>query len=281
LNVQFVKITYRLWTLNARTSKHNTSDKNDFEWAVMRHTPPPPLNSTHYFFMTSPMPCPYFSDRVERRLITELVGPDSQALHDQLTRAGFRRSHGTAYAQACSRCNDCIAIRIKAREFSSSRSQRRIAKRNKELVANEVSAIANEEQFILFEAYQASRHAGGDMETMDYCDYQSLVEENTIDTAIIEFRHNDRLVACIIVDKISDGFSAVYSFFDTEFESRRSLGTFMILWLIEHTRALELDYVYLGFWINNCQKMSYKKNFIPLEYFLSGSWEPHEDTKEN
>jgi arginyl-tRNA--protein-N-Asp/Glu arginylyltransferase len=247
----------------------------------MRHTPPPPLNSTHYFFMTSPMPCPYFSDRVERRLITELVGPDSQALHDQLTRAGFRRSHGTAYAQACSRCNDCIAIRIKAREFSSSRSQRRIAKRNKELVANEVSAIANEEQFILFEAYQASRHAGGDMETMDYCDYQSLVEENTIDTAIIEFRLNDRLVACIIVDKISDGFSAVYSFFDTEFESRRSLGTFMILWLIEHTRALELDYVYLGFWINNCQKMSYKKNFIPLEYFLSGSWEPHEDTKEN
>ena len=246
----------------------------------MRHDPPhPPLNSTHFFFTTAPLPCPYFSDRVERRVITELVGPDSQALHDQLTRAGFRRSHGTAYAQACSGCNDCIAIRIKAREFSSSRSQRRIAKRNNELVANEVSAIANEEQFILFEAYQTSRHAGGDMETMEYSDYQSLVEENTINTAIIEFRHNDRLVACIIVDKISDGFSAVYSFFDTEFESRRSLGTFMILWLIEHTRLLELDYVYLGFWINNCQKMSYKKNFQPLECFLSGSWELHEDTK--
>jgi arginine-tRNA-protein transferase len=250
--------------------------------AVLRHTHfCNPIKSTHLFFTTAPRPCPYFSDRIERRVVTELVGNESQALHDQLTRSGFRRSHGTAYAQACPSCNQCIAIRIRAREFNYSRSQRRIAKRNNELIVNEVSAIANEEQFILFEAYQASRHAGGDMETMDYSDYQSLLEENTVDTALIEFRHNDHLIACIIVDKISDGFSAVYSFFDTEFESQRSLGTYMILWLIEHTKALDFDYVYLGFWINNCQKMSYKKNFQPLDCFLSGSWVPHEDIKKN
>jgi arginine-tRNA-protein transferase len=244
----------------------------------LRHAPVVnPLNSAHFFFTTAPQPCPYFTDRVERRVVTELAGHDSQALHDQLTRTGFRRSHGTAYAQACSGCNQCIAIRIRAREFNYSRSQRRIVKRNKELITNEVSAIANEEQFILFESYQSSRHAGGDMETMKFSDYQSLVEDNTIDTALIEFRHNDQLIGCIIVDKISDGFSAVYSFFDTEFESRRSLGTYMVLWLIEHTRALELDYVYLGFWINKCKKMSYKKNFQPLDCFLSGSWVPHED----
>ena len=248
----------------------------------MRHSPFfNPLNSAHFFFTTTPQPCPYFPDRVERRIATELVGHDSQALHDQLTRTGFRRSHGTAYTQACPSCNQCIAIRIRAREFSYSRSQRRIAKRNKELIANEVSAIANEEQFILFQAYQTSRHAGGDMETMQFSDYQSLVEENTVDTALIEFRHNDHLIACIIVDKISDGFSAVYSFFDTEFENRRSLGTYMVLWLIEHTKALELDYVYLGFWINEGQKMSYKKNFQPLDCFLSGSWVPHKDIEEN
>jgi len=247
----------------------------------MRHAPlKAPLNSAHFFFTTSPLPCPYFADRVERRVITELVGRDSQALHDQLTRAGFRRSHGAAYAQACPDCNECIAIRIRAREFKPSRSQRRITKRNIELVAREVPAIANEEQFILFESYQASRHAGGDMETMGYSDYQSLVEENTIDTSIIEFRHNDRLVACIIVDKLSDGFSAVYSFFDSESENRRSLGTYMVLWLTEHTRTLGLDHVYLGFWINNCRKMSYKTDFQPLDYFSSGSWVPYDDMKE-
>ena len=256
--------------------------KNDCGASVMRHLPLlASLSSVHFFDTTSPLPCPYFADRVERRVVTELVGQDSQPLHDQLTRAGFRRSHGTAYAQACPACNACIAIRIRAHEFKSSRRQRRITKRNKELVANEVSAIANEEQFILFKSYQASRHTGGDMETMDYSDYQSLIEENSIDTTLIEFRYNDRLVACIIVDKVSDGFSAVYSFFDTEFESRRSLGTFMILWLVEHAKALKLDYVYLGFWIKNCRKMSYKKDFQPLDCFLSGSWVPQEDIKEN
>ena len=248
----------------------------------MRHSPLfNSLNSAHFFFTTAPQPCPYFTDRVERRVVTELVGYDSQALHDQLTRTGFRRSHGMSYAQACPDCNQCIAIRIRAREFSYSRSQRRIEKRNKELIANEVSAIANEEQFILFESYQNSRHAGGDMETMGFSDYKSLVEENSVDTALIEFRYKDRLIACIIVDKISDGFSAVYSFFDTEFESHRSLGTYMILWLIAHTKELELNYVYLGFWINKCRKMSYKQNFQPLDYFLSGSWVPHEDIEED
>ena len=235
-----------------------------------------PLDSTHFFFTTPPQPCPYFTDRDEKRVVTELVGEESQVLHDQLTRNGFRRSHGTAYAQACSNCDRCISIRVRAREFTCSRSQRRVAKRNQGLTVKEVSAIADEEQYKLFKAYQSSRHNGGDMENMVFSDYKSLLEENSIDTSLIEFRQNGRLVSCVIIDKISDGFSAVYSFFDAEFDSRRSLGTFMILWLINHAKALNLDYVYLGFWINKCQKMSYKKKFKPFDYFWSGNWVPHE-----
>jgi len=238
------------------------------------------LNSTHFFFTTNLQPCPYFNGKVERRLVTELIGEDSQVLHDQLTRNGFRRSHGAAYAQACPDCDRCTAIRVRAREFIYSRSQRRIAKRNEELSVRQVSAIANKEQFNLFKAYQSSRHSGGDMENMLFSDYKSLLEENTIDTALIEFRLSRRLVACMIVDKISDGFSAVYSFFDTEFDNRRSLGTFMILWLIKHVKVCGLDYVYLGFWINKCKKMSYKKNFKPFDYFWSGNWVSHEEIKD-
>ena len=111
---------------------------------------------------------------------------------------------------------------------------------------------------------------------MDYSDYQSLVQENMIDTAIIEFRQKDRLVSCIIIDKLTDGFSAVYSFFDVKNEQRRSLGTYMILWLIEYSKSLGLKHVYLGFWINNCRKMSYKTDFQPLDYFSSGVWKPYE-----
>jgi leucyl-tRNA---protein transferase len=232
-----------------------------------------PTSGTHYFFTTAPLPCPYFADRVERRVITELVGDQAQPLHETLTRAGYRRSHGIAYAPACPGCDDCVAVRIRADQFKLSRTQRKILSRNTDLQAMEVSPLANEEQFALFSTYQNLRHAGGDMESMDFSDYQSLVEENLIDTALVEFRQQDRLVGAILIDKLCDGFSAVYSFFDTDMESRRSLGTFMILWLVEHARAQGLHYVYLGFWIDGCRKMSYKTGFQPLELYSAQGWE--------
>jgi leucyl-tRNA---protein transferase len=70
---------------------------------------------------------------------------------------------------------------------------------------------------------------------------------------------------------MADGFSAVYSFFETSYE-RRSLGTFMILWLIERARSLGLPYVYLGFWVAECDKMAYKSRFRPLEAYTPDGW---------
>jgi len=243
----------------------------------MRHSPLlAPTSGSHYFFTTAPLPCPYFADRVERRVITELAGRNSQALHETLTRAGYRRSHGVAYAPACPGCNDCIAVRIRADQFNPSRTQRKIMNRNSDLEATEVAPLANEEQYALFTTYQVSRHSGGDMEGMDSNDYRALVEENTVDSALIEFRHRDKLVGVIIIDKLIDGFSAVYSFFDTDMETRRSLGTYMILWLAQRARALELRYVYLGFWINGCRKMSYKTDFQPLEIYSTNKWSEFE-----
>lgn len=134
-------------------------------------------------------------------------------------------------------------------------------------------AIATEEQYILFSAYQASRHAGGDMEKMSEDDYRALVEETNVDTKVIEFRDgDDTLLACCLIDLLSDGLSALYSFFDPEIDPRRSLGTFIILWLIDHAKEQDMDYVYLGFWIEGCGKMSYKASYKPLEGFTAEGW---------
>lgn len=239
----------------------------------MRHDPVlGSVGGAHYFFTTSPLPCPYFADRAEKRVITELAGKDAQALHEALTRAGYRRSHGIAYAPACPSCNDCVAVRIRAADFQPSRTQRKILKRNQDLDVAERPPEANQEQFVLFSDYQTSRHSGGDMETMAFSDYQSLLEDNCIDTALLEFRLEGRLVGGLIVDRLTDGYSAVYSFFDSQMDGRRSLGTFMILWLARQTQLKGLDHVYLGFWIDGCRKMRYKTDFRPLEYFSRRGW---------
>lgn len=235
----------------------------------MRHQP---LPDTKFFFSTAPLPCPYMPGRTERRVVTELVGRDANALHDQLSMAGFRRSHGICYVPACPSCDACVAVRVVVDEFKPSKSLKRILKRNHDLSAEILEPIATHEQFSLFTDYQKTRHNGGDMGKMDFLDYQALIEDTPVNTVVIEFRFKSGTLAGVcLADRLSDGLSAVYSFFD-DAETERSIGTFMILWMIDEAYGQELSYMYLGFWIDGCSNMEYKSRFKPLERVTPDGW---------
>lgn len=232
------------------------------------------VSAAKFFFATAPMPCPYLPGRMERRLVTELIGRDASAMHDVLSISGFRRSHTIAYSPACPGCDGCVPVRIVARDFKPSRTQRRVWAVNGDLGIEENPPVATDEQFELFAEYQKTRHAGGDMERMEQRDYQALVEDTTVETMIAEFRDPDgKLVAACLTDRLGDGLSAVYSYFDPNVP-KRSLGVYMILWLVERAREFGLDHVYLGFWIADCAKMSYKTKFRPLERYSTDGWVP-------
>ncbi len=231
-----------------------------------------PPRRPQFFYTTAPLPCPYVAGRTERKVVTEITGPDSDALHDRLSRAGFRRSHNIAYAPVCPACNACVPIRIPVATFQPDRTLRRVMRYNAEVAGFEVAARATAEQFQLFQAYQAVRHGGGDMATMSFYDYRAMVEDTPIETAIVEFRDvGDRLVGACLMDRLGDGLSAVYSFFAPELV-RRSLGNYAILWLIERAKTLGLPYVYLGYWVPESAKMAYKARFRPAEVLAGGAW---------
>jgi arginine-tRNA-protein transferase len=228
------------------------------------------------FFKTTNLPCPYIDGQVERRVLTELVGHGAAALHDQLSLAGFRRSHGIAYAPACPFCQACMAVRIVVDKFIMSKSQRRIWNKNSDLHCEILPAVATSEQFDLFDRYQKKRHAGGDMAKMDFFEFQNLVEETPVETAVLEFRDvGDRLVGAILTDRLESGISAVYSFFDPD-EEKRSLGSEMLLWLIDFAKTRSFDYIYLGYWVKGSPKMAYKSKFAPLEVCTIRGWENFE-----
>ena len=234
---------------------------------------------TRFFFATSLMPCPYLPGRVERRVVTELAGRDVIGFHDMLSLAGFRRSHDIAYIPACPDCEACRPARVVCEAFEPSRTQRRIWRANRDLWSQVLPPVASPEQYALFARYQGARHTAGDMARMDFGDYQALVEDTPVDTELAEFRDpGGELVAACLVDRLEDGLSAVYSYFEPK-SRRRSLGTYVILWLIERARAMGRPYVYLGFWIADCTKMSYKAQFRPLETHTAEGWrlfEPEE-----
>lgn len=108
-----------------------------------------------FFYTTAPQPCPYLPDRMERKVVTDLSGPNAEALHDRLSRAGFRRSHAIAYAPVCNGCTACVPIRIPVQRFVPSRTQKRSIKANSDLQGFEVPAKATAEQFVLFRQYPA------------------------------------------------------------------------------------------------------------------------------
>ncbi len=233
-----------------------------------------PLKRPHFFFTTAPLPCPYIPGRLERKIVTELDGPDAELLHEALSRAGFRRSHSIAYTPACPGCNACIPVRIVVEGFSPDRTMRKIRKLNADLTPTPAAPRATTEQYRLFSGYQEQRHSGGDMALMGFYDYRSMVEDSPINTYLVEFRHPSLgLSAVCLVDRMSDGLSAVYSFFSPELRDR-SLGTFIVTWLVEEARKQNLPYVYLGYWIAESRKMSYKARFKPLEAFGPEGWRP-------
>jgi arginyl-tRNA--protein-N-Asp/Glu arginylyltransferase len=230
-----------------------------------------PVNSKVFFYTTSPLACPYIEGEVERRIVTELTGKSAEDLHNSLSKSGFRRSHYMAYAPACPDCSACIPVRIVSQNFKPTKSQKRVLKKFSNITVVICEAKATQEQFLMFEAYQQARHGDGDMASMDYFDYRSMVEETPVKTSIVEFRDNERLVGAMLIDHLSDGLSAVYSFFLPE-SQYTGFGNYMVLWSISKSLEMDLPYIYLGYLVRECAKMSYKEKYSPLEGCVDGQW---------
>lgn len=225
-----------------------------------------------HFFATPPTPCPYLEGKMERKVVTLLSGEEPDQLHSVLSTAGFRRSQDLAYRPACDNCNACVPVRIPANRFRPNRTQRKTWKRNLDMTARIVPAVAVREHYILFRQYLSSRHADGGMADMRFGDYRAMIEDTPVDSFLVEFRdESEDLLAVCLTDRMGDGYSLVYSFFLPS-ESARSLGNYVVQWHVEHALNERLDNVYLGYWIEESRKMAYKAGFRPLERLTSDGW---------
>jgi arginine-tRNA-protein transferase len=244
---------------------------------------PPGLSRLLQFYLSGPLPCPYLPDRVERKLFTRLSGDKKTdaEVNSTLTRAGFRRSHDIVYRPACHECTACVPVRIPVKAFQPSRNLRRIAKNNQDLKLEVSGPDVTPEQFQLFMMYQTARHPDSDMARMSWTDFNNMLHEGEADTHIYQLRApTGLLLGGIITDHVSDGLSAVYSFFSPD-APRRSLGAQLILTLIAEAQRRKLPYVYLGYWIAASRKMAYKARFKPVQALGPQGWDWLDLTEEN
>ncbi len=223
------------------------------------------------FFATREHECGYLHDQQAR---TVFVDPDAAMdaeLYSELSDLGFRRSGPHVYRPHCANCQACIPIRLPAFDFTPTRSQKRCLKRNTDLKVRKADNISSDTHYALYERYITQRHADGDMFPPTYEQYTDFLTKEWGVTQFLEFYDGDRLVAVSVVDHLQAGISAIYAFFDPE-DTKRSLGVFNILHLIQRAKAQGLPYVYLGYWIKACQKMRYKVDYRPFQIFVDKQW---------
>lgn len=235
--------------------------------------------TTLQFYATAPYECSYLPNKTARSQVatpSHLINAD---VYNDLLNAGFRRSGLYTYRPYCDECKACVATRILVNQFTPSRSQRRAEKKHAGLEVSVLNLGYHEEHYQLYQCYQTERHAGGDMDSDDQEQYMQFLLQSRVNSRIVEFRdgphdpHPGRLRMVSMMDILEQGISSVYTFYDTS-NATASYGAYSILWQLEQARTLGLPYLYLGYYIQQSNKMSYKIKYQPMEGLIDDHWQP-------
>lgn len=212
-------------------------------------------------FRAPPHACPYLPDRVASELIA-LPFEVTPAVYEMMLARRFRRAGEMFYSPSCEDCLECTPIRVPVAEFRPSDSQRRVLRRNQDVRLSVGPLCDDDERFELYSRYQHAQHDGS--MACEREQFERLLCRSPIETVEMSYRVGDQLVGVGVVDVLPNGLSSVYFYYEPD-EARRSLGVFSSLCEIEECKRRGLEYWHIGFYIRDCEKMSYKNRFAPRE----------------
>ncbi|AXH10442.1 arginyltransferase [Malaciobacter halophilus] len=210
--------------------------------------------------------CSYFSNEISDmryRYINHCSIEDYQNMLEH----GWRRFGKMHFVPECSNCTKCISMRIDAKNYKFSKSEKRVINKNKDTKLYIQAPSISIDHLKLYDKYHKFMHRKKQwpyqpISPEDYA--RSYVEGKDKFTKEFLYFKDEKLVAVALVDILPKSISAIYCFYDHEY-SELSLGKFSILAQIKIAKELEIPYIYLGYWIKEHYSMGYKVNYKPFE----------------
>ena len=245
--------------------------------------------------------CGYFPERQAENILTYFDWLDTSTagaaagtavekldciVYERLLHQGFRRYSSMAYNTRCKNCNECIPIRIRARDFVPSKSQRRVFNKNQDvkvLITSNPADFCTDEKALMYRNYYNHHNegaAGFNRLTLQEA-AEDLKNMNGGYSGVINFDYmlNDKLIGVSILDYVFDqhgyitGLSSNYFYYDISDEVlKRSIGVYSVLVELNFCKENHLPYYYLGLYLPHCRKMNYKANYKPYQLLLNGVW---------
>jgi len=217
----------------------------------------------------TPHECPYLPGRtavLPTRWYPETISPET---FDALLERSDRRVGQTLYRPNCPSCSACKGIRIPLKDFTPSKSQKRVVRQNEDIRITRGPPSVDSRRLALFNRHKLERNLADSPTSIEH--YANWLAVSCVHTMEIDYWHNDDLVGVSILDLGATSASSVYFYFDPS-HSERSLGTYSVLHEAEWLLSRGLRYYYLGLWIEECSSMSYKSRFHPHERLEDGVW---------
>jgi len=221
--------------------------------------------------LSQPFECSYLPDRQEQLLVILDPSCYSSNRFESLLGLGFRRSGNQIYRPHCPICSACSSVRVLADEFMPTKSQKRKLNKAKNRFEVKYSQVEREQYYPLYSKYISLRHQDGSMYPPDKSQFQSFLFCSWLTITFIELWDQENLVAVAVTDCMDNAISAIYTFFDPDYE-HFSLGTVMILQQLKFAKQQHKQFVYLGYQIDECDKMKYKTQFLPAQKQLNDQW---------
>ncbi len=227
----------------------------------------------HAILLKEDFPCSYFNNGRISTIEYLIPGKENVQNYHAFLAKGYRRLGRIFYRNICKKCSACKPIRLEAERFKLSKSQKRTLSKNEDIQVeiNSHTSITLE-KIALYKKYVNSKHAEDkNRESQDLIPVLLSIHYGYDYTIEMDYYFDDKLIAVGIIDEADDSLSSNYFYYDTDYLDRR-LGVFSILKEISLALDMGKKYYYLGFYIKENAKMSYKKFFRPNQIYKKGRW---------